>query len=203
MGRRSAHEVMEVSDDRALQLQWFVSLNILNEILDSLCFEHAAYYIHSYTIFIAEQYYSILACSKVILIPRGIADYTVCGLQVISPVLVEIRLVILCGGFGIDHFAWIGRAARLLNEILCWQAAKLIVCLTQIIALFSHKSSSKSVRALFWGTWNNPRDSYFGFQVPVLGLFCGSCREVWGKFFGQFLVPACESSRKRQRIWAQ
>lgn len=56
MGRRSAHEVMEVSDDR---LQGFVSLNILNEILDSLCFEHAAYYIHSYTIFIAEQYYSI------------------------------------------------------------------------------------------------------------------------------------------------
>ena len=47
MGRRSAHEVMEVSDDRALHLQWFVSLNILNEILDSLCFR-ASCILHSF-----------------------------------------------------------------------------------------------------------------------------------------------------------
>ena len=47
MGRRSAHEVMEVSDDRASHLQWFVSLNILNEILDSLCFR-ARCILHSF-----------------------------------------------------------------------------------------------------------------------------------------------------------
>lgn len=55
------------------------------------------------------------------------------------------------------------------------------------------------------GKWNNPRNRCFGFQGPVLGLFCGSCGEVWGEWNstrnGYFVFHACFGVILRLLSW--